>query len=322
MHFSDTFTYTDGEKLPLDYYVLSYNLDKAKKQFKETPQTLRVMEKYLDKYPFGRDGFGMVETPFLGMEHQGAIAYGNKYLPGYMGMHPEGIPFDYIIMHEAAHEWWGNSISCYDHAELWIHESFTTYMESVYVEETYGADARDRYLKYQRGNMYNSQPIVGPKDVNFNQHNNDIYYKGALMLHTLRNSMPSDEQWWKILKQFYQKNKISNVRTEDFIAFINEQAGSETQRYDSFFEQCLFKRSLPTLMYRVRAAGTGIEVELKWQSTEVQNLNFAISYQTSKESPRKSVWVNSTEWTVVKIDNAKASDFRVLQGLYQEKKMP
>lgn len=321
VHFSDTFVSPyDSTKLPLDYYVLSYNLDKAKKQFKETHQTLFVMEKYLDKYPFFNDGFALVESPYLGMEHQSAIAYGNGYKAGYMGMHPQGIPFDYIIMHESAHEWWGNSITCRDHAELWIHESFTTYMESVYVEETYGADALKVYQQYQRGNIYNSQPIVGPKGVNFNKHNNDIYYKGAMMLHTLRNSFGSDEKWWKFLKTFYQKNKISNIASQDFIDFVNQYDGDEVRNYNSFFEQFLYNSQIPTVQYRLRQENKTLKVELKLQSTEVKNLAFGVGYTYKGESG--SIWLNSETWTTLTFEDGKMVDFKIKYGLYNERKLP
>ena len=179
VHFSDTFiSPTDSTKLPMDYYVLPYNLQKAQKQFKEAHDVLRIFEKYLDKYPFWNDGYALVETPYLGMEHQGAIAYGNQYKPGYMGSHPAGIPEDYIILHETGHEWWGNSVSCNDHAELWIHETFCTYMESVYVEEKYGYADAVRYLKYHSAYIGNQQPIVGPLNVNYDKSDSDMYYKG------------------------------------------------------------------------------------------------------------------------------------------------
>jgi aminopeptidase N len=321
VHFSDTFVSPfDSSKLPLDYYVLPYNLEKAKKQFKETHQTLFVMEKYLDKYPFFNDGFALVEAPYLGMEHQSAIAYGNGFLPGYMGSHPDGIPFDYIIMHESAHEWWGNSITCTDHAELWIHESFTTYMESVYVEETYGEAALDKYLRYQRTNMSHSQPIIGPKDVNFTGHNNDIYYKGACMLHTLRNSLGDDAKWWKLLKTFYQKNKISNVRSEDFIAFVNEFAGSEGETYDSFFQQYLRSRRIPTVQYRLRLSEKQLKVELKLQSEEVPDLAFPVGYTIKGTSG--AIRLNTKTWTTLTFDDAQLSDFKLKFGLYNESKLP
>lgn len=321
VHFSDTFVSPfDSSKLALDYYVLSYNLDKAKKQFKETHQTLFVMEKYLDKYPFFNDGFALVESPYLGMEHQSAIAYGNKFQPGYMGSYPEGIPFDYIIMHEAAHEWWGNSITCNDHAELWIHESFTTYMEAVYVEETYGPEAADRYLRYQRQSIYNSQPIIGPKDVNFNKHNNDIYYKGSAMLHTLRNSFGSDERWWKFLKTFYQKHKISNITSKDFIDFVNQYNSEENRNYDAFFKQYLYSNTIPTLQYRLKAKNDVLTVELKLASNEVEELEFAVGYTCGKTN--SAVWLNTKDWTTLTFEKANPNDFKIKYGLYNERKLP
>ena len=129
---------------------------------------LACYENLFGKYPFWEDGFALVETPYLGMEHQGAIAYGNKYMRGYLGgMIPQGIDFDYIIIHEAGHEYWGNSISCEDHAEMWIHESFCTYTEALYVECMYDYSEAVRYLNYQRNFIDNKKPIISPLDVNF-----------------------------------------------------------------------------------------------------------------------------------------------------------
>lgn len=311
VHFSDTFVSTiDSQKLALDYYVLPYNLEKAKKQFKETATTLRVMEKYLDKYPFWNDGFALVETPYLGMEHQSAVAYGNRFQKGYMGRYYERMSFDYIIMHEAAHEWWGNSISCRDHAELWIHETFTTYMEAVYVEEVYSYEEAVRYLQYHANYIANSQPMIGAKDVNYNEHNTDIYYKGSVMLHTLRNSINNDSLWWDMLKTFYQQNKISNVVTEQYIQFVNEKTGFD---YTPFFQQYLFKSQRPTLQVKAKQKGADAEIQLRFRA-EVADLRFNIGLTHKKDS--YSTTVSTKEWATVTVPNAKLSDVFIKYGLY------
>ncbi len=308
-HFSDTFAYQDGEKLALDYYVLDYNVDKAKVQFKEVATTLRVMEKYLNKYPFHNDGYALVETFYLGMEHQGAIAYGNNYMKGYRGMHPYGIPFDYIIMHETAHEWWGNSVTCNDHAELWIHETFTTYMEAVYTEEVYGYKDAERYLRQQMDYIANSQPMVGPKGVNYNKHNSDIYYKGSMMLHTLRNSIENDSLWWGIVKGFYNKYTIKNANTEDFINYVNEATG---QDYSLFFQQYLYKSKLPTIQYKIKNKNDKTEISVRLKS-EVKNLFFKIKIETAEGNKFITV---SDEWNSLSTITNKTTGVKIGLGLY------
>ena len=195
-HFSDTYKSEDGENLALDYYVLPENLIKAKKHFEQVKPMLAAYEKFFGKYPFWDDGFALVETPYLGMEHQSAIAYGNQYKRGYLGgMIPNGINFDYIIIHESGHEYWGNSISCGDHAEMWIHESFCTYSEALYVEYMYNYKEAIRYLNFQRNFVENRKPILGPMNVNFDGwDHSDHYYKGALILNTLRSSINDDKK--------------------------------------------------------------------------------------------------------------------------------
>ncbi|MEM6380345.1 MAG: M1 family metallopeptidase, partial [Bacteroidota bacterium] len=242
-HFYDEYESVDGRILDLDYYVLEYNLDKAKKQFKQVEPTLSCFGEVFGEYPFWEDGFKLVETPYLGMEHQSAIAYGNFYLPGYLGRHPKGFDFDYIIIHETGHEWFGNSISCNDLSEMWIHESFTTYMEAIYVECTQGYEKSVEYLNAFRGYIANKEPILGPDNVNWEDwEHGDHYYKGMWMLHTLRHTLGDESTWYDLLKGFYQKHKISNVVSEDFYTFVNEFTKKD---YDPFFEQYLQYTKVP-----------------------------------------------------------------------------
>ena len=204
VHFDDQYISADGDSLDLDYYVLAENLDVATIHFKQAKSVLEAFEYYFGKYPFWNDGYALIEAPYLGMEHQSAIAYGNKYMRGYLGgMIPRDMNFDYIIVHETAHEYFGNSLSCEDHAEMWIHESFATYMESLFVEYQIGYQAAERYLRSQRrhGNL---EPIVGPLDVNYdNWLYNDHYSKGAWILHTLRHVVDNDELWFQTLRKLY-----------------------------------------------------------------------------------------------------------------------
>ncbi len=310
-YFSDVNTAKDGQKLSLDYYVIPSNARKAKEHFKQVQQVLACYEYYFDKYPFWKDGFALVETPYLGMEHQSAIAYGNKYMRGYLGgMIPKGQDWDYIIVHETGHEYFGNSISCNDIAEMWIHESFTTYMEALYVEYTYGYKQAVAYLLSQRQYIYNQQPILGPKDVNWDDWDgSDHYYKGAWILHTLRNTMQNEAQFFALLKNFYNKYKLSNIRTEDFVQYVNEATG---RNYTAFFEQYLQYPELPTLWYKLKNTDTGLEVSFKWEAAVA---GFDMPVLVGKPDTYQLIYP-TTQWKTVHLKGLTAQEFNVPTELF------
>lgn len=310
-YFSDVYTAKDGQKLSLDYYVIPSNARKAKEHFKQVQQVLACYEYYFDKYPFWKDGFALVETPYLGMEHQSAIAYGNKYMRGYLGgMIPKGQDWDYIIVHETGHEYFGNSISCNDIAEMWIHESFTTYMEALYVEYTYGYKQAVAYLLSQRQYIYNQQPILGPKDVNWDDWDgSDHYYKGAWILHTLRNTMQNEAQFFALLKNFYNKYKLSNIRTEDFVQYVNEATG---RNYTAFFEQYLQYPELPTLWYKLKNTDTGLEVSFKWEAAVA---GFDMPVLVGKPDAYQLIYP-TTQWKTVHLKGLTAQEFNVPTELF------
>jgi aminopeptidase N len=264
-HIQDTFISADGDTLELDYYVLPANEAKARKHFQQVQPVLACFERFFGKYPFWNDGYALVETPFLGMEHQGAIAYGNRYMRGYLGgMIPRDMDWDYIIVHETGHEYFGNSISCGDLAEMWLHESFTTYMEALYVECTYGYEDAVRYLSSQRPFIYNQEPILGPFGVNWEDWaGNDHYYKGAWVLHTLRHVINDDAQWWDLLRKYYDKYALSIIRTSDFIDFVNAYTGRD---FSSFFEQYLQYPELPVLEYSTTEKKGTLQLRCRWES--------------------------------------------------------
>ncbi len=265
-HFQDTYTAADGDKLALDYYVLPHNLEKAQTHFKQVHEILACFEQYFGKYPFWNDGYALVETPYLGMEHQGAIAYGNQYKKGYLGQLPQGFTFDFIILHETGHEYFGNSISCDDHAEMWIHEAFTTYMETLYLECKHDYDESVRYLKSQRAYIKNQVPMLGPLDVNYKDWGDtDIYYKGAWMLHTLRNVLDDDKLWFEILYELHDKYKISNVNTQQIVDFFSTKT-KEDLSY--FFDHYLNKKELPQFTYKVKKKGKKTLLSYCWQSVD------------------------------------------------------
>lgn len=253
-NFKDVYTAQDGEKLDLDYYVLKPNLEKAKVHFKQVKPMLACYEKYFGKYPFWKDGYALVETPYWGMEHQSAVAYGNNYKSNEYG-------FDFIIIHESGHEYFGNSLSCNDHAEMWIHESFTTYMEALYVECTQGYEKSIKYLEKQKAGIRNTEPLIGPLGVNYSQPDSDIYYKGTWMLHTLRNVVNDDKIWFETLKGLTTKFKISNVSTQQIIDYFNEKTGKNLSPY---FDMYLRTKHIPTLQYQVTPQNNNT-VELRYR---------------------------------------------------------
>ncbi|CAH0999184.1 hypothetical protein LEM8419_00481 [Neolewinella maritima] len=270
VHFEDTYRSFDGEELALDYYVMDYNLAKAKKQFKQVTPMLEAYEHYFGKYPFWDDGFALIETPYLGMEHQSGIAYGNRYMRGYLGgLIPDDMDWDYIIVHEAGHEYFGNSISVADHAEMWIHESFTTYLEALYVEyHMSAADAR-RYMVTQKKYIENVRPILGPLGVNFTAFgSSDHYYKGAWMLHTLRGMLNDDPLFLGLLRSFYQDHERSTVTTQQVVDYFSAYTERDLQ---PFFDQYLKHPTIPVLelretdgqvMYRLQADVPGLAMPL------------------------------------------------------------
>lgn len=234
------FSKITGDTLPLNHYVLGQHYDKAKDHFKQLKDHLAVYEKLFGPYPFYRDGFKLVESPYAGMEHQTAIAYGNKFKNNYLG-------FDYIILHETAHEWWGNSLTAYDLADAWIHEGFATYAEALFVEQTKGYSAYSDYMRNYRWTIINRRPLVGPYGQRyFNFRDGDIYTKGAWILHTLRETIMDDSVFFDIIKSFATKYAYRNVTSDDFIALVNQKTG---RNYNWFFAQYLHNRFIPELEY-------------------------------------------------------------------------
>jgi len=201
-HFSEVY---DGEKgkLDCDYYVLKENLEKAKVQFKDTRRMLTAFEHWFGPYPFYEDGFKLVEVPYLGMEHQSSVTYGNGYQNGYSGTDLSGtgwgMKFDFIIVHEAGHEWFANSITNIDIADMWIHEGFTAYSENLFLDYHYGKQASSEYVIGTRARIANDAPIIGTYNVN-SAGSSDMYYKGANIIHMLRQFVNDDEKWRQILR--------------------------------------------------------------------------------------------------------------------------
>lgn len=237
VHFQDQWQAKQGWSMPLDYYVFPQDLTKAKAHFSQVGPMLSAFETYLGPYPFRKAGYALVQAPYWGMEHQSAIAYGNGFKNN-----PEG--FDFIIIHESAHEYWGNAVSCSDHAEMVIQEGFCTYMESLYLEATQGPAARDAYLQKQKKLITHAAPMLGPLGVNFTQFaDNDIYYKGALMLHSLR-LMAGDAVFFAALKGFYGQWKYRSASFDDL---VQDFGGALGPGYGALITRYCTQAALPSV---------------------------------------------------------------------------
>lgn len=236
------------DNLDLDYYVLRENKDKAIAHFDaDVKPMMECFQAKFGQYPFWEDGYKLVETPYLGMEHQSAVAYGNKYRKGYLGMDlsgtGEGMNFDFIIIHETGHEWFGNSVTSKDIADMWIHEGFTTYSETVFIECEKGYEAAMKYINGQAKNVQNDKPIIGQFGVN-NEGSGDMYYKGALLLNTLRHVVNNDNKWWDILLKYSNTFKKKIIDTQTVIDFFNKETG---RNLTPVFNQYLKYTTIPKL---------------------------------------------------------------------------
>ncbi len=261
VHYSDKL----GD-LPLDFYVLPEDLEKSKPPFAQAKGMIEAYQHYFGPYPFARDGYKLIEAPYSGMEHQSAVTYGNLFKNGYLGRDWTGVGistrFDFIIIHESGHEWFGNSITAKDRADMWIHEGWTTYLESLYVEYRWGKDDAIKYMTGFRPKIYNLRPIVAERGVNADP-TEDQYFKGALMLNTLRSVMNDDAKWFALIRGFYQEYKYRNILTEDVVGYFNQHSG---MNLTPIFDQYLRHAAIPRLEVLFgEAPGT---VMYKWDADE------------------------------------------------------
>lgn len=316
VHFSDTWVASDGDTLQLDYYVLQNKLDKAKKHFEQVKPMLTCYEKYFGKYPFWNDGYALVETPYLGMEHQSGIAYGNNYNRGYLGgMIPRDMDWDYIIIHESGHEWFGNAVSVKDHADMWIHESFTTYMEALYVECRYSYNDAVRYLESQRPFIRNLEPMIGPMNVNWKDwRGSDHYFKGSWVLHTLRHAINDDEQFFGLLRSYYEKYKYTTSETGDFISFANEYLNKD---FTKFFEQYLYYPGIPKLAYSLEQSGKDLKIKYQWIADVA---GFDMPILVGKKGNYQMIYPETDRIKETVIPDLQKADFQVALELFYVKK--
>jgi aminopeptidase N len=303
-HFSDRL----GD-LPLDFYVLPANLEKAKQQFAQAKPMLEAFQKYVGEYPFAKDGYKLIEVPYSGMEHQSAVTYGNRFANGYLERDWTGVgvslKFDFIIIHESGHEWFGNAVSAADVSDMWIHEGWTTYLESLYVEHVYGYDDALKYINGYKSKVRNREPIVTQRGIHRSP-SQDMYFKGALFLHTLRSVVNDDDRWWKLLRGVYRQFRYQNILTEDVVRFFNAELGRDLT---PIFDQYLRRASLPTLELAFNEAeGT---MAYRWNADERE---FAMPVRVGKPGAWQ-VLQPTTAWKIVKAP-MKKEELEVATDLY------
>ena len=250
VNFSEKYEGLNGE-LDMDYWVLRENLNKAKKQFEQVPMMMKAFEHWFGPYPFYEDSFKLVEVPYLGMEHQSSVTYGNQYQNGYLGSDLSntgwGLKFDFIIIHEAGHEWFANNITNTDVADMWIHEGFTAYSENLYLDYHFGTEAASAYVVGTRRGIQNRKPIIGQYGVR-NHGSTDMYYKGANILHTLRQLLEDDEKWRNMLRGLNSEFRHRTVSSQQVEEYFSKEMG---KGLSEFWDQYLRTVQIPRIEYKL-----------------------------------------------------------------------
>jgi aminopeptidase N len=295
--------------LKLDFFALPEDLEKAKTQFAQAKEMLEAFQHYFGPYPFPEDGYKLIQVPYAGMEHQSAVTYGNLFENGYLGRDWTGVGislrFDFIIIHESAHEWFGNSITAADPSDMWIHEGWATYLESLYVEYRWGKADAIKYLSGYKSKVYNLRPVIAERGVNA-EPTEDQYFKGALMLNTLRSIVDDDAKWWMMLYNFYQRFKYQNITTQDVVLYFNQQTG---MNLIPIFNQYLHHAQIPRLELLFSEA-PGM-VMYKWSADEAD-----FSMPILVGSPEHWQIIHPTmDWQSMQISLNK-DEFQVATDLY------
>jgi len=294
----------DLNGLSIDYYVLKENEEKAKVHFEEVKPMLTCFQNKFGKFPFYEDGFKLVETYYLGMEHQSAIAYGNKYKKGYLGNDLSGtgigLLFDYITIHESAHEWFGNSITSKDIADMWIHEGFAQYTESIFIECQFGTEKAKQYLFGLQDNIGNSEPIIGQFGLN-SKGSGDMYPKGALLLNTIRNIINNDTLWWQLLLNYSETFRHKIIDTETLVSFFNRES---KLNLTPIFNQYLRYAAIPILELKRNAN----KLEYRWK-TDVADFNMPVDIKVNGKEIRITP---TNSWKKSNIKAYKATSIEVV----------
>ena len=295
--------------LPLDFFVLPENLDKARVQFAQAKPMLEGFQKYVGEYPFKEDGYKLIEVPYSGMEHQSAVTYGNRFANGSLERDWTGVgispKFDFIIIHESAHEWFGNAVSAADVSDMWIQEGWATYLEGIYVEHMFGYEQAIQYLNGYKSKVRNEAPIITTRGIHRSP-SQDQYFKGALFINTLRSIVNDDEQWWALVRDIYARFRYRNIMTEELVAFVNERL---RMNVTPIFDQYLRHAALPTLELKFdEAAGT---VAYRWQAAESA---FAMPVRVGNPQAWQTIQPRS-EWQVM-ATSIRRAEFQVASDLY------
>jgi aminopeptidase N len=294
--------------LTLDYWVLPYHLEDARRQFAQAKPMLQCFNDRFGEYPFPEDGFKLVEVPYAGMEHQSAVAYGNRFQNGYLERDWTGVGisprFDFIIIHESAHEWFGNSVTANDVSDAWIHEGFGTWLEGAYVECLWGYEDAITYLNGYQAKVGNVEPIIGPPGVN-HWPTQDQYFKGALFLNTLRHVVDDEATWWALLKEYAEHFRHRNIWTTDVINFFNARLGRDLR---PLFQQYLYFWNLPVL----ELAFQGESVRFRWRA-DVEDFDMPILVRT----PGGVLTLRpTTEWQSRPLDGVAPADWQPATDLF------
>jgi aminopeptidase N len=308
--FTDTY-YGEGGPLTLDFHPLAAHLEAAREQWKQVKPMLQCFESWFGPYPWYHDGYQLIEAPHLGMEHQSAVAYGNGFRNGYKGTDLSGtgwgLTWDFIVIHESAHEWWGNSLTTADIADMWVHESFANYSESLYTECRYGREAGATYVRGTRVLIQNQRPIVGPYGVNADGPL-DMYYKGGNMLHTIRQVIGNDTTWRAVLRGVQAQFAHQVVTGRQVQEYMSAHAGVDLHRV---FEQYLTTTKVPVLEYRI----DGAALTYRWANV-VAGFDMPVAVLVGKG---RSVRLAPTEqWRTTDVGLEKPEDFRVDENYYVE----
>jgi aminopeptidase N len=292
----------NGKSLDLHYYVLDYEKEKAKRWFgQEVKPMLRCYESAFGAYPFENDGFKIVQSTYAGMEHQSAIAYGNGFAPGYKGEDYSGLEldFDFILVHETGHEWWGNSVSKKTREDFWIHEAFCTYAEKVYVKSRYGEETAEAYMRHKRSMVKNKYPIAGSLQPLLET--TDLYTKGALFISNLEHIIRKNTSWEAFLKSFAEENKHKNIETRDVIQQFSKAAGFDL---NPVFEQFLYHTNIPVLEYFFESFGKNEWIlHYRWRA-DMEKFNMPMMAQINN---RVEWFFPNTTWKtqLISIENPK-----------------
>jgi aminopeptidase N len=295
-HYRDL--YMAGDTLTIDYYVMPYNLERARSMFAQVKPMLDCFEKHFGKYPFRRDGFTLVESLYP-MEHQSGVCIGKITQQNSGDTNP-------LLWHESAHEWWGNAISCQDMADLWIHEAFATYAEALMIESLMGKDAAIKFISDLQPNVKNREPVIGVYDVNHIFYDiGDMYGKGCLMLNTFRHVLNDDKLWFALLHGIQQHFRYKTITSDQLIAYINHYTGND---YTYFFDQYLKHTTLPKLKITLKEAGTDLTVKYRWQAT-VEGFRMPVLVTTAADQYNLIYPVQ--EWNTVTLKHMTADEFEV-----------